>query len=189
MAAKQALTAIDQVTRGWGRELGLDESGVMVLMLMGERGELPEWELAKLCGRKRQQVHRSLKRMERRELLRPAERSRKGRATRWTFTDRGIELWRCLERAVAAWEATLAWRYDVGELRKTLESIAELAVNRPGADGWGLLVPNELRLDPIRTRAEEAGLLEPRPPAEVNSNGLTREEFESAERAWMALWR
>ena len=161
LAMKQALTVVDFVTRKWARDLDLDECGVVVLMLLAQRGERPSHELAFYCGRSRQQVQRSLRHLEARGLVVPLWFSRAGRVKAWGLTQRGQATWQVLERAVIAWDEELERKLDVAELKAMLQRIVELAVNRPGGDGWrrGLIVPHELLFDPIRPRAAMEGLL------------------------------
>ncbi|MDP2276141.1 MAG: MarR family winged helix-turn-helix transcriptional regulator [Archangium sp.] len=166
LAMMQALTAMSLVTRGWARDLDLDECGVMVLMLLAQRGHDPECNLALRSGRARQQVHRSLRMMQQRGLVAPSVTSVRGRAQAWTLTERGWRMWGLLERSVVAWEEEMARWLEVPELTRMLQKLVMTAVNRPGGDGWrrGLMVPHDLRVDPVRARAEmEEGLLEPAP--------------------------
>jgi hypothetical protein len=107
MAAKRTLTAMDLVTRSWARQLGLDECGVMVLILLGHRESLPACELAVQTGRARQQVQRSLQLMEKLSLVCPAELSRHGRTVAWMLTELGLEYWRALEPVLYEWD--LSW--------------------------------------------------------------------------------
>ncbi len=60
---------------------------------------------------------------------------------------------------------------EVPELTRMLQRLVMVAVNRPGGDGWrrGLIVPHDLRVDPVRARAEmEEGLLDPLPMPQPN---------------------
>lgn len=206
LAMKQALTAMDLVTRGWARDLDLDECGVMVLMLLGERGHDPACNLAYRSGRARQQVQRSLGMMRRRGLVTPLVVSARGRVQAWKLTERGLTMWGLLEQAMQAWDEDLERRVNVAELTAELQRVVSVIVNRPGGDGWrrGLLVPYELRRASIRTRASmEEGLLDQTPPAAETSLPLeaghhesisgnpnwTDAERESVARAWRALWR
>lgn len=157
MAAKKTLTAMDLVTRAWGRQLGLDECGVMVLILLGNR-DSSACDLAVATGRARQQVQRSLKMMQARELVCPAELSAQGRAVGWRLTELGVQYWQALEPALYEWDEVLAAELDVLELRRLLNRTAEVMVNRRSADGWrrALLVPSGQRLCPILARLELA---------------------------------
>ncbi len=134
------------------------------MMLLAQRGRDPECNLALRTGRARQQVHRSLRRMQRRELVMPVETSARGRVQGWALTERGWTMWGLLERSILAWEEELNRWLDVPELTRSLQRLVMIVVNRPGGDGWGrgLLIPHELRVDPVRPRAEMVeGLLEP----------------------------
>lgn len=205
LAMRQALTAMDLVIRGWARDLDLDECGVMILMLLGERKHDPACNLAYRSGRARQQVQRSLMMMQRRALVEPMVISARGRVQAWRLTERGLRMWELLERAMREWEAELEHRVDVAELTASLQRVVQVIVNRPGGDGWrrGLTVPLELRLEPTRMRASmEEGLLEPAPSAEpslplddehrecIRGNPKwTEAERQSVADAWAALWR
>ena len=171
LAMMQALTTMSLVTRGWARDLDLDECGVMVLMLLAQRGHDPECNLALRTGRARQQVHRSLRMMQRRELVAPSVTSVRGRVQGWTLTERGWRMWGLLERSVVAWEEEMARWLEIPELTRMLQRLVMIAVNRPGGDGWrrGLIVPHDLRVDPVRARAEmDEGLLDPLPMPQPN---------------------
>lgn len=159
---KRALTVMDVATRNWGRELGLDECGAMVLALLGEEGPALEWELAMKCGRARQQVHRSLGVMKKRRLVEP-ELAVPGRNKPWQLTPTGRELWRCLDRGIREWQRELEAKMELAELRSGLQRIVEIFLNRPRVNGgWrrALSVPVELLKMPIHVHAEVEGLLE-----------------------------
>ena len=100
---KQALTAMDRVTRQWGRELRVDE-------MLGSWPTSSAAELARSCGRSRQQVQRSLGAMARRGMVQPTARTKKGRAKGWTLTEHGVAFSRALARAVAIWKEVLGSR-------------------------------------------------------------------------------
>jgi len=79
LRAKQALTALDVVMRRWGRQLGLDEVELVLVMLLGEvRGRCGA-DLAELSGRSRQNVNRSLFALRERGLV-EAKVDHRGRA-------------------------------------------------------------------------------------------------------------
>jgi DNA-binding MarR family transcriptional regulator len=158
MEAKKLLTAMDLVTRSWGRQLGLDECGVMVLILLGEDGPTRACDLAALCGRARQQVHRSLTMMKARDLVRPSEQDVHGRTVEWSLTDEGADHWKALEPALYEWDLVLMEQLDVVEFASLLRRARKVMVNRRSIDGWrrGLLNPTNLRLCPIGARLEFA---------------------------------
>lgn len=158
MEAKKMLTAMDLVTRSWGRELGLDECGVMVLILLGDNGPTKACDLAVRSGRARQQVQRSLKMMQARELICPSEHDERGRTAEWKLTELGEDYWKALEPALYEWDLVLMEQLDVIELANLLRRAAKVMVNRRSADGWrrGLLNPTNLRLCSIGTRLEFA---------------------------------
>ena len=158
LEAKRMLTAMDLVTRSWGRELGLDECGVMVLILLGDRGPSKACDLAVQSGRARQQVQRSLKMMQARELVRPSEHDERGRTVEWRLTEFGEDHWKALEPALYEWDLVLMEQLDVVELASLLRRATKVMVNRRSADGWGrgLMNPTNLRLCPIGARLEFA---------------------------------
>ncbi len=165
---KRALTVMDQATRSWGRELGLDECGVMVLSLLGEEGPALEWELGMRCGRARQQVHRSLGIMKKRGLVRP-DVTVPDRNKPWMLTETGQELWCCLARGIREWQGLIEARMAVSELKSTLQGVVEIFLNRPRANGgWrrALCVPPELLKMSIGTDASMQGLLDVETPEE-----------------------
>jgi DNA-binding MarR family transcriptional regulator len=158
MEAKKVLTAMDLVTRSWGRQLGLDECGVMVLILLGERGPSKACDLAVQSGRARQQVQRSLKMMKACELVCPSEQDERGRTAEWRLTELGEDHWKALEPALYEWDLVLMEQLDVVELASLLRRAAKVMINRRSADGWrrGLLTPTALRLCPIGARLDFA---------------------------------
>lgn len=184
LAAKQALTAMDRVMRGWARDLGLDECGVMVLLLLRVRGPCPAWQLALLCGRVRQQVHRSLRMMERRGLVEGRDLSARGRVQQWALTERGRDLGEILEGAMAIWDRLLGSTVELPTVVRALERMVETMVNGPSADGWRLLVPDELRREPIWFRAS----LSPEDREAARERARRAKEDEIAQ-AWNALWK
>lgn len=195
MSMKAALTVMDLVTRGWARQLGLDECGLMVLMLLSQTEEpRPGAELALLCGRARQQVHRSLLAMHELKLVRPAAVSHRGFTTAWALTAKGKFRAGCLARAIRAWEETLERNIDVPQLTEALGRVVETAVNRPGGDGWrkGLLIPHDLKIVPLWFEVEmEEGLLEEElvePPIEEDDPSREERVRERAARGWNAMW-
>ena len=146
---KQALTAIDRVTRQWARELRLDECALMVLMMLGSWPNSSAAELARKSGRTRQQVQRSLGAMVRRGMVVPTARTKKGRVQGWTLTEHGVAFFRSLERAVLTWEEVLGSRVDLPATVAALGRVVKTMLNRPRADGWGMIVPDELRKESI----------------------------------------
>ena len=195
LAAKQTVTAMDLVMRQWARALELDESGLIVLLLLGARSPQPAHELAFLCGRPRQQIHRSLRVMRRRGLVTPASFSSRGLVSSWDLTERGRALWSCLEPAMEEWDQMFDDRFEVSVLTEAFRRITELIVNRPFGNGWkrGLMVPDRLRRVSLESRAAvELALLEEK--VELRARGEARdskaaEEHAAAARAWQMLWR
>ncbi len=193
LAMKKALTAMDLVMRQWARVLGLDECGVMVLMLMGGGAQVAACDLAKECGRARQQVQRSLRLMQHRGWVEPAAMSAKGRVQAWALTGRGQLLWCCLDSATVLWSELFERHVELAQVTASLEQMVGTMVNRPCADGWGLLVPSALREELMRGQlAMEEALLAEREVAEPTHPGpphWTAEEYAQVERSWAALWR
>ncbi len=164
MELKRVLTVMDHVTRNWGRELHLDECTVMVLALLGEGGSSPEWSLAAKCGRARPQVHRALRTLKERQYATPIVSS--GRTQAWSLTDRGRQLWRCLDRGIREFEAGLEAKVNLPTLKDELQRIVKNLLNRPHASGgwrFGLSVPLELLKLPLRMEASVEGLLDAEP--------------------------
>lgn len=194
LAVKQALTAMDLVMKQWAADLELDECGVMVLLLLGQRERCPACELALRSGRARQQVQRTLKNLQGRGVVAPVEVSSRGRVQAWSLTAAGRALLDCVERGARVWEEVLGSVVDLASMTADLERTAEVIVNRPGADGWrkGLLVPMELRAESMRSQALMEGLVQ-----EAGAPVVTRvpreseraDEWAEVERAWFALWR
>jgi DNA-binding MarR family transcriptional regulator len=198
---KRSLTLLDLVFREWARLLGLDECAVMLVLLLSELGDRSAAELATRCGRRRQQVRRSLLMLERQGRVEVSHLSATGRAHGWSLTEAGIATARCLNEGVAAWTDQLDREVDLGTVASSLERIVALALNRKTSNGWaqGLCEPRELRADSMRNRAEAAGVIAERdsppdlrepatdPPPRPN-NTFTDEERARIDEAWRALW-
>lgn len=156
VAMQQSLRAIEAVGRFWAGELELEPTDVLLILLM-ERTEQTPTTLGHLSGRKRQQVHRSLLRLEEQRLVEVASFRRRGKIAAWRLTEAGLLRLECLERRMKVWEEHLVGRVDVDvlldELRATLRSL----VNR-SMDGYlaGLHQPEEHRRDPNLEFAREA---------------------------------
>ena len=73
----------------------------------------------------------------------------KGRAKGWTLTEHGVAFSRALSRAIAIWEEVLGSRVDLPATVDALGRVVKTMVNRPSADGWRMLVPDELRKESI----------------------------------------
>lgn len=151
ISVRQALVALDITMRAWGRELGLDGSEVMVLLLIGQLNERRRSasEIAWLSGRSRQNVQRSLARLERRGIILPAAVSGRGTEA-WSLTEVGIQLGARLHCRQVALESILDARFELADIALSLQLIVQTLVNRPTASGWarGLLIPHEARKDP-----------------------------------------
>ena len=192
---KQALTAMDRVTRQWGRELRVDECGLMVLAMLGSWPISSAAELARTCGRSRQQVQRSLGAMARRGMVQPTARTKKGRAKGWTLSEHGVAFSRALSRAVAIWEEVLGSRVDLPATVDALGRVVKTMVNRPSADGWRMLVPDELRKESITahfvlsTGAVVEEVAEAESTAAIGPAGWTAKETARVHETWGALWR
>ena len=194
IAMKGALTVMDLVTRGWARQLEIDECGVMVLMRLGFLESASAAKLALLCGRVRQQVQRSLGILAKAGLAEPCAVSDRGLASAWSLTEKGKRRWRSLSRAVRAWEEELERAIDVPQLTEALGRVVEMAVNRPSADGWrkGLIEPHELKKVPLGYAISiEDELLEmSATEGSIDGDEMARRdrERERAEREWHSMW-
>jgi hypothetical protein len=161
MEMKQALTVIDLATRNWGRQLRLTECAVMVLALLGEGGAAPECDLSASCGRSRQQVHGALLLLAKRRYA--TRLVVDGRTRAWELTERGRELWACLDRGIREFEGELEARLDVSAFKTDLDRLVTVFLNRPRANGgwrFGLCVPVELLKTPMWAEASFKGLVD-----------------------------
>lgn len=147
IALKQALTAVDVVMRQWARELGLDGAELMVVLLLGEKRARAAADLAYFSGRVRQSVQRTLEGLMRAGLVRPAARSH-DRVQAWELTEDGLEVLARLRARTEVWRELISSRVVLADLVQSLRWTVEAMVNRPSADGWGLLVPDVVRKDP-----------------------------------------
>lgn len=204
VAMQQSLKAIEAVGRFWATQLGLEQSDVLLMLLLGRRVQTPT-TLGHVMGRRRQQVHRSLLRLEAQGLVTASEFTRRGKVAGWKLSSAGLLRLECLERRMGVWEEHLVERVDVekllGELRATLRSL----VNRT-MEGFfaGLYVPEELRRDPNLTFLKEAEALresmaelraQPSPTeqrkaaARKIAEDALKEEAEALSRDWTRLFQ
>lgn len=155
LRAKQALTALDVVMRRWGRQLGLDEVELVLVMLLGEvRGRCGA-DLAELSGRSRQNVNRSLFALRERGLV-EAKVDHRGRAQWWWLSASGLQTLAALEARMVDWETTFSDRVDLRELSLQLVLLVESLVRRGSSSGWAraLVRPASQRWDPKRELEE-----------------------------------
>ncbi|MDP1823179.1 MAG: hypothetical protein Q8L48_08060 [Archangium sp.] len=150
------MKAIEAVGRFWARQLALEPTDVLLLLLIARTEQTPT-TLGHLTGRKRQQVHRSLVRLEDAGLVEAATYTRRGRVAAWRLNKSGIARLECLERRMHIWEEHLVGRVDVNTLLVELRSTLRALVNRT-MEGYlaGLYHPDELRRDPNLEFVREA---------------------------------
>lgn len=148
VALQQSLRAIEAVGRFWARELKLEPTDVLIILLMG-RGEETPTTLGHRTGRWRQQVHRSLLRLEEQGLVEPGTLSRRGKVESWRLSESGLLRLECLERRMAVWEEQLSKTVEVDVLISELRGTLRALVNRT-VEGYlaGLYRPNEHGRDP-----------------------------------------
>lgn len=203
VALQQSLKAIEAVGRFWAHQLALEPTDVLLVLLIARTEQTPT-TLGHMTGRKRQQVHRSLLRLEADGLVEAATFTRRGRVAAWRLTPSGVARLECLERRMGIWEEHLVGRVDVdallGELRATLRSL----VNRT-MEGYfaGLYHPDELRRDPNLEFARESLTLresiaearEKASPTELRkatarklAEDARREDLEALSDSWRGLF-
>lgn len=198
VALQQSLRAIEAVSRSWARELVLEPSDVLLLLLFSRTEQTPT-TLAQLCGRSRQQVHRSLLRLESEGVVEVASFTRRGKIAAWRLSATGLTRLECIERRMAIWEQHLVGRVDVDVLLHELRGTLRALVNRM-VDAYfsGLYRPEELRRDPNLEFAREAVALQEsivearaRRPAETRKELARkiaeREDYETLEACWRQL--
>jgi len=189
LEVKRSLTVLDLVFRDWGRELALDECGVMVVLLLDAQPNLGASDLAVRCGRSRQQVHRSLLQLEAQGRVECTSRSAKGLIAGWALTEDGLAAVRCLRDGVAAWNEELSRKIDLSALAEVLNDIVVFALNRKSSKGWvhGLFVPRELRKETMRARASDLPVQRKSPPDEQEAGeAAPKSRISEKERAEIA---
>lgn len=156
VAMQQSLRAIEAVGRFWAAQLGLEPSDVLLILLLGRTEQTPT-TLGQLSGRKRQQVHRSLLRLEEQRLVEVSAFHRRGKVAAWRLSAEGLTHLECLERRMTIWEEHLVARVEVEPLLDALRASLRALVNR-SMDGYlaGLYHPDELRRDPNLEFVHEA---------------------------------
>lgn len=156
VAMQQSLRAIEAVGRFWAAQLGLEPSDVLLILLLGRTEQTPT-TLGQLSGRKRQQVHRSLLRLEEQRLVEVSAFHRRGKVAAWRLSAEGLTHLECLERRMTIWEEHLVARVEVEPLLDALRASLRALVNR-SMDGYlaGLYHPDELRRDPNLEFVQEA---------------------------------
>lgn len=190
VAVRQALVMVEAVEAAWGRELGLDRTQLMITLLVSRRPGRSASEIAWLSGTRRQNVWRSLKALQKRELVHPVSSSRRG-AEGWSLSEQGAELARRLEVRLSAWEAMLNQSVDLQVVVWFLQRMVECLVNRPTGGKWrsGLIIPDEQRLDPEWDLHLDRAVLPAIevPPLGTRSERAERKATEASEEL-QALW-
>lgn len=160
LRAREALTVMDVVMRVWARELLLAPGDVAVLIYLGTYGPQCCRRLALWAGRPRQQVHKSLKALAGRQIVRVDSFDSRGRTQDWALTSKGEALSERLTRRMEAWEAALRPEIVLDDLATQHEALLTALIARPLENGWrkGLRVPAEVRVNPYWdfTSMEEA---------------------------------
>lgn len=141
---------MDVVMRVWARELLLAPGDVAVIIYLGAYGPQCCRRLALWAGRPRQQVHKSLKALAGRQIVRVDTFDGRGRTQDWALTSKGEALCERLTRRMEAWEAELRPTVELDHLAAQHEALLEALVARPLENGWrrGLRVPAEVRVNP-----------------------------------------
>ncbi len=99
LVVRQLSGVIDAVSGRITRRFGLTPHDVLVLGWMAERPGISGSLMAQYIARPRQSVHRSLVRLEHRELVERYESCVRDRTSGWGLTAKGQELWEALQRA------------------------------------------------------------------------------------------
>ena len=124
---QQLSAAMDVVMKTWARALRLRREDVLVILIVGDQMKGSCSELAGQTGRARQQVHRNLRRLEAKKVVRPSDYSAAGRVLLWQLTERGKQIFEVLRGQVRIWEAHLDRVYEldatVSALRHALHAI------------------------------------------------------------------
>lgn len=142
LAVRQALTAVNAVTRTCAWEAGLEQSEALVLGLVLARPRRSASEVALMTGQSRQQAHRTLQRLARRGLVEPAG-TQGGKVIGWRLTSAGVEVWEDLRERMRRYEEIMGDSAALWALVLSLERVVGSVVNRPRAVGWryGLVRP------------------------------------------------
>lgn len=202
VALQQSMRAVDSVERFWARELRLEPTDVLLFLLIS-RGEQTPTELGNRTGRSRQQVHRSLVRLEGAGFV-TASLGRRGLVSGWRLTPAGLLRLECLERRMAIWEKQLSTLVDVDALIEQLRWMLRTLINR-SVEGYfeGLFLPYEFRVDPnlefvaeaAKLRASDAERKSQPSPTEARKEAgrelaaqAEKEDEEASRDAWINLW-
>lgn len=134
---QQLSAAMDVVMKTWARALRLRREDVLIILIVGDQLKQGCSELAGRTGRARQQVHRNLRRLEAKKVVRPAHYSDAGRVVLWQLTERGKQIFEVLHGQVRIWEAHLDRVFDldatVSALRRAVNAIV---YQTSDAAGW-----------------------------------------------------
>jgi hypothetical protein len=190
VAVRQAVVVMDAVERAWGRELGLDGSEVMLMLLLARRPGRSTGDIAFISGRQRQHVWRSMRGLAKRGLVHATHRSGRG-VGGWSLAPDGLVLARLLEKRLAAWEGIIGRSVELPVLITSLERMVEALVNRPSATGWirGLLRPEESWLDPEWNLHLERAVLPPTSTEDSESSERSEADVARIAAAWHAMWK
>jgi hypothetical protein len=202
VALIQALRAIEAVSHSWAQHLELEPGDILLILLLAE-GEGTPTTLGHRVGRWRQQVHRSLERLEQKGIVEAAQFSRRGKVLSWKLAPKGCLSLAGIRRRMEIWEGLLVGRVNTDVLTSELHATLRTLVNRT-MEGYfaGLYAPDELQRDPkleflkeklaLREAAPEPGELpgtqRRRFAAELAAQA-EREDLESLHEAWQSLWR
>ena len=203
VALQQSLKAIEAVGRFWATQLALEPTDVLLLLLMARTEQTPT-TLGQVMGRRRQQVHRSLVRLEGAGLVEAATLTRRGKVAAWRLSAPGLTRLECLERRMQIWEEHLTGRVDTDTLLLGLRSTLGALVNRT-MEGYlaGLYHPDELRRDPNLEFVREAAALreslaelreQPSPTARRKATArqlaeeASQQDHEAASASWHRLF-
>lgn len=110
LALQQLLALVEKGTRPLARAHRLTPEDLLVLAWLRANGAMELTQLARSCGRSRQNLHRTLLRPERAELalaMRPDRELMNTRIDRWAITDKGFHRFVEAERDLAALETGL----------------------------------------------------------------------------------
>jgi len=110
LALQQLLALVEKGTRPLARAHRLTPEDLLVLAWLRANGAMELSQLARSCGRSRQNLHRTLLRLERAELalaMRPDRELMNTRIDRWAITDKGYHRFVEVERDLIALERRL----------------------------------------------------------------------------------
>lgn len=135
--AQQFSAAMEVLIGTWARALRLRREDVMIILITGHEYKQAASNLATWTGRARQLVHRNLRGLEKKRVVRPAVFSAAGKVLLWELTERGKRIYEVLRDQVSLWEVHLDTVFELEATVYALYRGVHAIVGRPhDSAGW-----------------------------------------------------